>query len=60
MIPICQTDLACDTNINKYLHNDVIDWDMDQLDKESNKTHDSESNSCGHCNLLEFCKKNTL
>lgn len=35
-------------------HNDVVDWNVDKLDEESNETHDAESNCCGHCNFLEL------
>ena len=38
-----------------YLHNDVVDGDVDQFDKETNETHDGKSDSCCHGNLLELC-----
>ncbi len=37
-----------------YLHNDVVDGDVDEFDKESNEAHDGESNCCCHGNLLEL------
>lgn len=37
-----------------YLHNDVVDGDVDEFDKESNEAHDGKSNCCCHGNLLEF------
>ena len=27
---------------------------MDELDEETDESHNSKSNSCGHCNLLEL------
>jgi hypothetical protein len=41
----------------KNLHNDVVDGNVDELDEEANEAHQAETNSCGHGNLLEFCKK---
>ena len=49
-------------NINKesllhygiYLHNNVVDRDVNELDKKSNESHDGKANSCGHGNLLEL------
>jgi hypothetical protein len=38
------------------LHNDVVDGNVDELNKEANEAHQAEANSCGHGNLLEFCK----
>ena len=35
-------------------NNDVVDWDVDQFDKEADETHDGETNCCGNGNLLEF------
>lgn len=37
-----------------YLHNDVVDGDVDQFDKVADETHDSKSYCCCHCNLLKF------
>ena len=39
---------------HRYLHNDVIDGDMDELDKEANEAHNSESDSSCESDLLEF------
>lgn len=39
-----------------YLHNNVVDRDMDQFHKEANKSHYCKAYCCCHCNLLEFCK----
>lgn len=36
-------------------HNDVVDGDMDELDKEPNKSHDQESNKGCQSNFLELC-----
>jgi len=33
---------------------DVVDGDVDQLDKESDESHDGETNDCGKSNFLEF------
>lgn len=38
------------------LYNDVVDGNMNQFDKETNESHDSEANSCGKGNLLELWK----
>lgn len=40
-----------------YLHNDVVDGDVNEFDEETNETHDSKPNRCSHGNLLEFCRK---
>ena len=40
------------TNLRAY--NDIIDWDVNQFDEETNETHYAESNSGGYRNLLEF------
>lgn len=39
----------------RYLHNDVVNGDVDELDKEANETHDCKTNRCGHGNLLKLC-----
>ena len=36
---------------------DVVDWDVDELDEESNESHDGESDRGGRGDLLVFCKK---
>ena len=36
------------------LHNDVVDGNVDQLNEETNETHDGESNGSGHGDLLEL------
>lgn len=43
-----------------YLHNDVVDWDVYQFNKESNKAHDSKSDGSGYSNLLEFYKRQNI
>lgn len=48
-----------ETEVPIYLHNDIVDWDVNQLDKEANKSHDGKANCCRHGNLLELCKKKT-
>ena len=35
-------------------HDDVVDGDMDQFHEESNESHDTETNSGCHGNLLEL------
>ena len=32
-------------------HDDVVDWDVDELDKEADKAHESKPNSSGNCYL---------
>lgn len=39
-----------------HLHNDVVDWNMDEFNKESNESHDRKTNSSGKSNFLEFFK----
>lgn len=34
--------------------NNIVDWNVDQLNEKSNETHDTETNSCGNGDLLEF------
>ena len=36
------------------LHNDVVDWDMNELHKEPNEPHDGETHCCCHCDALEL------
>lgn len=36
------------------LHNDVVDRDVDQLNKKSNETHDRESDCSRNCDLLKL------
>ena len=40
---------------NQYLHNDVVDWNMDQLNEKSNEAHDAKADGSCHGDLLEFC-----
>lgn len=35
-------------------NNDVVDRDVNELDEETDETHDGKPNRCGHGNLLEF------
>jgi len=35
-------------------YNDVVDWNVYELDKEPDKTHDAETDGCGDGNLLKF------
>lgn len=35
-------------------HNDIVDGDVDEFDKETDETHDGKSNSCCHGDLLEL------
>lgn len=37
-----------------YLHNDVVDGDVDELDKEPNEAHNGKPNRRCHGDLLEF------
>ena len=46
------TNISTITN----LHNDVVDGNVDQFDKETDEAHDGKSNSCCHGNLLKLCK----
>lgn len=45
-----------ETEGHVYLHNDIVDGDMDQFDKETNKSHYRKAYCCCHGNLLELCK----
>lgn len=38
-----------------YLHNDVVNGDVDQLHKEANEAHDGKAYCCCHGDLLELC-----
>ncbi len=42
------------SNAARYVHshNDVVDRDMNELDKKANKSHDGKSNCDGNGNLL--------
>lgn len=41
---------------DKYLrHQDVVDWDVDELHEETNETHDQEPNGSGLGHLHELC-----
>lgn len=35
-------------------HNNVIDWNMDEFDEETDEAHDAEANRCGNSDFLEF------
>lgn len=35
----------------------VVDWNVYQLDEETDEAHDAEANCGCNCNLLEFCNK---
>lgn len=37
-------------------HQDVVDWDVDELHEEPNKTHNQEPNGGGLGHLHELCK----
>ena len=39
-------------------HQDVVDWDVDKLDEETNETHNEEPNGGGFGHLHELCAKN--
>lgn len=45
------------TGVYIYLHNDVIDGNVNQFDEESNEAHYTKANSSGDRNLLKFCRK---
>lgn len=38
-------------------YNNVVDWNVYQLDEETDEAHDAEANCGCNCNLLEFCNK---
>lgn len=42
-----------------YLHNNVVDGDVDEFDEKSNKTHNTEPDSSCDGNLLELWKHKT-
>jgi hypothetical protein len=37
-----------------HVHDDVVDWDVDKLDEETNESHHGESYGGGNGNLLEL------
>jgi hypothetical protein len=43
-----------DSSIGQYLHNDVVDGNMNEFDEEPNESHDSKTNGSCDSNLLEF------
>ena len=38
-----------------YLHNDIVDGNMNELDEEANESHDGKTDGCGNGDLLELC-----
>lgn len=40
---------------NLYLHNDVIDWDVDEFHKESDKPHHCKPDGSRKSNALKLC-----
>ena len=42
------------------LHNDVIDWDMDELDEEPDEPHHGKPDCRGRGNTLKLCGNNHL
>lgn len=38
----------------EHIHNDVVDWDVDEFDEEANESHDTESDGSGKSDLLEL------
>lgn len=43
-----------------HLHNDIVDWNMNEFDEESNESHQSETDGGSESNLLEFYKKQKI
>lgn len=41
--------------LNKYLHNDVVDWNVNKFNEESNESHYAKTNGSSNGNLLKFC-----
>ena len=39
------------------LHNDVVDGNVDELDKEPNEAHDEKAYCCSKGNLLKLCRE---
>ena len=37
-----------------YLHDDVVDGDVDEFDEETDESHNGKPNSCGHGDLLKL------
>ena len=50
--------MTCVLKLKQYLHYDVVDGYVNQLDEIANETHNSKTYGGGYGNLLEFCKKN--
>lgn len=38
-----------------YLHDDIIDRNVNQFDEEPNEAHYAEADGGGYCDLLKFC-----
>lgn len=44
-----------------FIHNDVVDRDVDELDEEANESHDGEADGGGESDLLKlFVKKSKI
>ncbi len=39
-------------------HDDIVDWNVNQLDKKTYKAHDEKPNPSGSCNFRELLKNN--
>lgn len=39
---------------NYYLHNDIVDGDVNEFDEETDEPHDGKSDGCCHGDLLEL------
>lgn len=40
-----------------YLHDDVVDGDVDEFDEEADEAHDGKPDRCGHGNFLELWRR---
>ena len=44
-------------NTTNHLHNDVIDGDVDEFDKEANESHDGKADGGGESDFLKLYRK---
>lgn len=51
---LCKYNIQVKVYLLLNLHNDVVDWDVYQLNKESDEPHNSKTYCCCHGNLLKF------
>lgn len=46
--------------MDRNIHNDIIDGNVNQFDKKPNESHNCKANSSCHSNFLKFCSKQKI